>query len=171
MPQAAEQCALPKTASASPIAAAAEQQNQESRYCLVFSLLLNQPCLNGTSLFRSILVGRNFRHIPRWLDYRRWRHNFRFLFLGFGVHNVGFSLLPLGVNRLLKLTFLTRAGPAALPERGPIDRFCVFWRRSCRKKRQPKIASRVARQFRVSCVLSSLKPMDGKMTLPQHPYF
>ena len=31
MPQ-AEQCALPKTSSASPIAAA-EQQNQESRYC------------------------------------------------------------------------------------------------------------------------------------------
>jgi hypothetical protein len=92
-----------------PIAAAEQQKDHDSLACYKTSLRLN-----GTSLFRSILVGRNFRHIPRWLDYRRWRHNFRFLFLRFGVHNVAFTLLTLGVNRLLKLTFLARAGSAPL---------------------------------------------------------
>src|SRR4029077_5804362 len=108
MPQAAEQCVLPKTLSASKTAAATEPRSRTKitiikisstgiavANCFVFSLLLNQPSLERDFSFPEYPCREEFQAHS---VLARWRHNFRFLFLGFGVHNVAFSLLPLGVN-------------------------------------------------------------------------
>jgi hypothetical protein len=152
MPQAAEQCALPKNLVSVP-----NSRRRRTLACYQTSLRLN-----GTSLFRSIVVGRNFRHIPRWLDYRRWRHNFRFLFLGFGVHNVAFSLLPLGVDPLLKLTFLTRAGPAPLRHAQSIASCCVL--------RVPSASGRALANKASSKQETVMTEADLFGSVPRRPY-